>query len=100
MIVAMGIVTYLVRLAPFLIIRKFQVPRIVEEWITYLGEGILISLLLPYLLLEGKDFSISIGNVKIISAVLCAVIAVKTKSLILTIICGVSGVMILSEIVR
>jgi branched-subunit amino acid transport protein len=94
LIISMGLLTYLVRLLPFLVIRKMRLPRIIEDWTTYLGEGILVSLLLPYLLLGGKNFDISMGNVKILSSVLCVIIALKTKSLIFTIIGGIACVII------
>ena len=81
-----------------MVIRRIRLPRIVEDWITYLGEGILVSLLLPYLLLDGKDFDVSVGNVKILSGVFCVVIALKTNSLVFTIIGGIVCVIIASRI--
>lgn len=93
----MGLITYLIRLLPFLAIRNAQIPSVVENWINYLGEGIIVSLILPYLLLNGKNFDISMSNVKIISSILCMIIALRTKSLILTIVIGVSSVMVVSH---
>jgi len=62
LIISMGLLTYVVRLVPFLVIRRIQLPRIVEDWVTYLGEGILVSLLVPYLLLKEGNFDISFGK--------------------------------------
>jgi branched-subunit amino acid transport protein len=98
LIISMGLLTYLVRLVPFLVIKRIRPRRIVEDWITYVGEGILVSLLFPYLLLGGKDFDVSVGNVKILSGVFCVVIALKTNSVILTIVGGIVSVIIASRI--
>ena len=94
----MGLLTYLVRLVPFLVIRRIQLRRVVEDWITYLGEGVLVSLLLPYLLLKGENFDVSMGNVKILSSLFCVIIALKTNSLILTIIGGILCLIIANRI--
>jgi len=99
LITAMGLLTYLVRLVPFLVIRKTRLPKLVEHWITYVGDGILVSLLLPYILLNGKGFDISMGNVKVFSGIVCIIIAVMTKSLIFTIIAGIVCIIVLSSIV-
>jgi branched-subunit amino acid transport protein len=96
LIISMGLLTYLVRLVPFLVIKRIRPRRIVEDWITYVGEGILVSLLLPYLLLEGKNFDVSVGNVKILSGIFCVVIALKTNSLIFTVMSGIACFIITS----
>ena len=99
-IIAMGLVTYLVRLAPFWVIRAIRLPVTVIKWINYLGEGIIVSLLIPYLLLEGDTLDISLGNAKIISGLFCIVVALLTKSMIFTILVGIVSTIVLHSVVR
>lgn len=96
----MGLVTYVVRLAPFLVIRAIRLPETVIKWINYLGEGIIVSLLIPYLLLEGNKLDISLGNIKIISSLFCILIALLSRSMILTIIAGIGSTIVLHIVAR
>ncbi len=99
-IIAIGLVTYLVRLAPFLVIRAIRLPESVIKWIHYLGEGIIVSLLIPFLLLEGDKVNISLGNIKIISSLFCILVALLTKSMICTILIGIVITIVLHSFVK
>ncbi|TVQ40537.1 MAG: AzlD domain-containing protein [Spirochaetaceae bacterium] len=92
MIVAMGAVTYLSRLGGFLLVRAFGVPRVVARWLTYVPVGILTALVVPTLLVREGRLHIGLDNHYLLAGIVAAVIAYRTRNVLLTVGVGLAAV--------
>ena len=91
-------VTIVPRVAPFLAARRMRLAPWAVAWFRFLPSAILSALLLPALLKPGGEWLTSVWSPEILAAFVAAAIAVKTRSIILTIIIGMLVYAVLSNI--
>lgn len=84
LIVGMTIVTYLTRYSPLLLFRSTGVPGWVEEWMKPIPVAVLTALIVPSLFLQEGILSISLENHYLVAGIAAALIAWKTRNILLT----------------
>ena len=87
-ILGMGLVTYLPRLMPVLVLSSRSLPAVVVDWLRYVPPAVLAALLLPSLLLKEEGLEISIYNLFLVAAIPTFIVAWKTRSLFASVITG------------
>jgi branched-subunit amino acid transport protein len=94
-IVGMGLVTYLPRLIPFLLLAGGEggtLPAWLERWLRYVPVAVLAAMLLPSLLVVEGRARLAWDNLYLWAALPTAWIAWKTRSLIGAVLAGVAVV--------
>lgn len=88
-ILGCGIVTWLPRVIPFMLVRKLQLPDMVIRFLSYVPLCILTALFVQNLLVvkQGQfpDLNIEYG----LAALPTVIVAIVTKNLMCIVICGV-----------
>jgi branched-subunit amino acid transport protein len=87
-ILGMGLVTYLPRLMPVLVLSSRSLPEIVVDWLRYVPPAVLAALLLPTLLLKEGSLEISTDNLFLLAAIPTFIVAWKTRSLFASVVTG------------
>ena len=88
LVIGMGVVTYLPRWIPLVILVRRNLPDWLVEWLDLIPAAILSALLLPLLVTAGEPRYIELFRPELLVAVPTFLFAVKTKSLSGTVILG------------
>ena len=98
-IVGMGVVTYLPRLLPLLLLSRRRdadsaLSPFIEVWLRYVPPAVLAAMLLPSLLVTDGQLSLGpdTGMVYLCAAIPTLLVAWKTRSLIGSVLAGVAAV--------
>lgn len=87
-ILGSAIVTFIPRVLPFIVVRKFELPNVVTKWLSFIPVCIFTALIVDGIIIqEGSLLSIEWNM--LIATIPTLIIAVWTKSLSLTVIVGI-----------
>ncbi|MGC9325484.1 MAG: AzlD domain-containing protein [Desulfomonilia bacterium] len=87
-VLGMGLVTYIPRWAPLAYLTGRNIPPVMVEWLRFIPASILSALIFPSILIDTRVGGISLFRSEFIVAIPTFFIALKTKSLALTVITG------------
>lgn len=88
LVLAMGIVTYLPRMLPLVLLSRRQLPAWFAEWLELIPVAILSALLAPTLFAHNSPRVLILGKPELIAAIPTLLFALKTRSLAATVIIG------------
>ncbi|NMB17511.1 MAG: AzlD domain-containing protein [Firmicutes bacterium] len=94
----MALVTYLTRVLPLLTLTEMKLPPSLLCWLSFIPVAVLGALLGPELLLHGGNLDYSLGNYNLLAALPSFVVAVKTRSLLWTVVAGMGVVVLLRSL--
>jgi len=94
-IIAMGLVTYAIRLSLILLLGRVEVSPVVRQALRLVPPAVLSAIIFPELLRPGGAFDLSLGNPRLLAGVLATLVAWRTKSVLLTIAVGMAALWIL-----
>lgn len=97
-ILGMALVTFFTRFFVIGLSRKFQFSDFWLSWLRYIPIAVLTTLIIPAILIPRGRLDVSLKNDYLIAGVIAAVLAYKTKNIILTIGSGI-GIILLLRIV-
>ena len=87
-IIGMGVVTFIPRLLPLLILSSKTLPDVVIKWLRYIPVAVLSAMLLPSLVVQQNRIDLSKENIFFWVSIPTFLVAIKTKSLFTTVIAG------------
>ena len=87
-IVLTGVVTYIPRLMPFLLLSKKAMPDWFKIWLSYVPTCIFGSMIFSEIFVRENGVNLSFNNIYLLSSILVFAISIKTKSLGATIAAG------------
>jgi branched-subunit amino acid transport protein len=93
--IAIGLATFAIRLSFIYLFGKVEMPDLVKKALRYVPPAVLSAIVFPELLLPGGQFDLSFGNGRLIAGLLAAVVAWRTKNVVLTIVTGMAVLYIL-----
>ncbi|BCV21373.1 AzlD domain-containing protein [Moorella sp. Hama-1] len=96
LILGTALVTYLPRMLPLVLLSRVQLPEVFLRWLRYIPAAVLAALLAPGILLPGGRLTFS-GNPYLLAAIPTGVIAVKTRSMALTILTGMAAMVLIQH---
>jgi branched-subunit amino acid transport protein len=96
-ILGMGVVTYLPRLIPFLVLTRGggagnALPAWLDRWLRYVPVAVLAAMLLPSLLVDEGRTNLALDNLYLWAALPTAWVAWRTRSLIGAVVVGMGVV--------
>lgn len=97
-ILGMGLITYLIRLSLFLLPERAMLPPWMLRALRYVPAAVLSAIILPELLLPEGTFDLSLGNERLLAGVVAAVVAWRTRNVLLTVGAGLVLLWILQAI--
>lgn len=99
-ILAMGIVTFGIRLLPIVLLGRIEIPLVVQRALRFVPPAVLSAIVAPELLMPGGEFSLSLDNARLIAGVIATIVVWRTKNVLLTIAAGMIVFWVLSAIAR
>ena len=99
-IIAMGVVTFGIRLLPIVLLGRIEIPVVVQRALRFVPPAVLSAIIAPELLMPGGQVNLSLGNARLIAGVLATIVAWRTKNVLLTIAVGMIALWVLGAIVR
>ncbi|WP_285767087.1 AzlD domain-containing protein [Peribacillus sp. SI8-4] len=98
-ILGAAIVTFIPRVVPLMVLSRVELPEWGMRWLNYVPISVMAALIGQEILVhDGKLTSIT-DNVQLLAAIPTFFIAIKTRSLLITVLSGVIFFMILRWIV-
>jgi branched-subunit amino acid transport protein len=94
-----GLGTYLMRLSFILIFQHIQIPPSMDRILRLVPPAVFSAIVLPELLLSNGSLQFSMSNLRLVAGLLAAVIALKTRNVLITIASGMVILWILQFLV-
>lgn len=83
-------ITFVMRALPFFLLSRRQLPPWAETWLGLVGPAVMAALLLPAVLVpDGRRLWVDASNPYLIASVPTLLVALKYKSMVLTVLTGV-----------
>jgi branched-subunit amino acid transport protein len=88
LILAMTAVTFMTRFLPLAILSRVRLPAWLTRWLELIPAAVIAAMLAPAVFFNGDKLDLSAGNPSFWAAIPAALVAWRTRSLILTILTG------------
>lgn len=95
-VVGMGLVTYVSRLAPQLLVPGRSFPEALERYLRYLSYALVVSVISVSLFLSGARFETDAAPQRLLALVAAVVTALLTKNSLVGMLAGTALVLVLS----
>lgn len=97
-LVAMGLITYAQRLSFILFLEKLTLPVTVKRALRFVPIAVLPAIIFPELLIRGGQIDFSLGNERLIAGLVAAIVAWRSRSMLLTIVVGMGLLLLLQRL--
>ena len=87
-VVGMGLVTYLVRLAPIALFTRLKLPTWAHQTMRYVPVTVLTAIIIPELLRPAGQIDVSLGNARLLAGLVGILVAWRTRNVLLTVVAG------------
>lgn len=98
-ILGCGLVTWLPRVIPFLLVRKVHIPQIITDFLSYIPLCILTALLVQSLTLYQKDTWPIMHTEYILAAIPTIISAIVTRNLVWVVIVGMAAMALIRSLI-
>ena len=93
LILGMAIVTYIPRVLPMLVLSNRSVPDKISKWMSFIPVSIFAALIFSDIFFWEGQFNVDpIHNIKLIPSVVVFFVAYKTKSLLWSMVLGITAI--------
>ncbi len=89
-ILGMALVTYLPRLLPVWLLSNRQLPEVVVTWLRYVPAAVLSAMLVPSILVDGKQLHLAPDNLYLLAFFPTLLVAWKTRSMFGAVVVGMA----------
>lgn len=94
--IAIGITTFVIRFSFIYLFGRMEIPELARRALRFVPPAVLSAIIFPELLIPGGVFDISLGNGRLLAGVLAALVAWRTKNVVLTILVGMVALYLLN----
>ncbi|HAJ69997.1 MAG: AzlD domain-containing protein [Alkalibacterium sp.] len=99
LIIGMSIVTFLPRFLPILFLSKKEISPSLSRWMSYIPVSVFAALVASDVFFVDGAFAMQpLQNVKLLPSIFVIIVALKTKSLLWSMITGIISITLLSAI--
>jgi branched-subunit amino acid transport protein len=97
-IIGMGIITYGIRLAPVLLLERFELSPHIQQALKFVPAAVLSAIILPELLMPEDTLDLSLTNARLLAGLAAVLVAWRTKNVLWTIVVGMGVLWLLQWI--
>ncbi len=98
-VVAMGVMTYAIRLGPILLLERLGMPPLARRALYYVPPAVLSAIIFPELLMRDGVLAVSPGNTRLVAGIVAAIVAWQTRNVLLTIAVGMAALWLLQIVI-
>jgi branched-subunit amino acid transport protein len=95
---AAGLLTYAMRLSFILLWGKIDVPTWLQRALRFVPPAVLTAIFFPELFVPNGVLDLSPGNARLIAGALAALVAWRTRNIVLTILVGMGALLLIQYI--
>lgn len=95
-----GALTYLTRLSFIWLLDRVSVPRIVERGLRFVPLSVLSVIIFQEVLIRDGSLALGLDNTRLLAGLVAVVVALRTRSALLTIGAGMAALLALNALVR
>lgn len=95
LILGLWVVNYLPRVFPMVVLSKLKIPDVIIEWLGFVPAAVLAAITAQAVLMPDQKLFISLENNYLLAAIPAFAIALKTRSLVWTLISGMLAMALL-----
>ena len=88
LVIGMGLITVALRLALIVSAGRLKLPPLLRQALKYVPPAVLSAIIFPEVMRPQGVLDLSVGNARLIAAVVAALVAWRTKNVLLTIAAG------------
>jgi branched-subunit amino acid transport protein len=97
-IIAMGLITYALRLSLIGAFGQITLPPLLVRGLRFVPPAVLTAIIVPELVLPSGQLDLSLGNVRLMAGSLAAVVAWRSQNVILTVGVGMVTLWVLTAL--
>lgn len=90
-----GLLTYLTRLSFILLAGRWQMPPVITRALRFVPPAVLSAIIFPELFYRNSVFDVSFSNLRLFAGIIAAIVAFKTRNILLTIAAGMVALYLL-----
>ncbi len=99
-IILAGILTFLTRFSFIFLLGRWQLPDWLGRALRFVPPAVLSAIIFPEVLYRGGELNLAFDNLRLWAALLAALVAWRTRSILLTILAGMAGLYGLTWLVK
>lgn len=86
-----GLVTFATRLSFIALLGRWEPPPLVQRALRLVPPAVLSAIIAPELVIRGQALDLSFGNARLFAGLVAALVALKTRNVLLTIAVGMGA---------
>ncbi|MCB0028796.1 MAG: AzlD domain-containing protein [Anaerolineales bacterium] len=95
-IIGMGLVTYLIRVGPFLMLSRWELPQSWQRGLQYVPAAVLAAIIVPEVLVPAGGLQFTPGNPRLLAALIALLVAWRWQNAVLTVVVGMVALWLLA----
>ena len=99
-IIAMGLVTYGLRLSLIVLSGQFEMPPLIVRALRYVPPAVLSAIALPAVLEMNNKLDLSLGNARLLAGLVALLVAWRSRNVLLTVAAGMVGLWVMQAILK
>ena len=100
LLLLMGLITFGLRLSLIAMAGRLEVPPFARRVLRLVPAAVLSAIIFPEVLRPGGELNLSTANLRLLAAVLAALVAWRTRNVVATVGVGMAALWILQAVVR
>ena len=97
-LIVTGIITYAIRLSFIILFEHKDIPPTLQRWLRYVPPAVFAAIIFPEIFIRDGSGVISPGNPRLVAGLIAALVAWRTKNVLLTILIGMASLLIIQLI--
>lgn len=97
-IIGAGLLTYAIRLSFIVLLGRISVPEVVRRGLRFVPAAVLSAIIFSEVLLKDKQLYLSFNNTRLFAGLIAALVAWRTRNILLTIVVGMLALWALQAI--
>ena len=93
-----GMITYAFRLSFIILFEHKDLPPALQRWLRYVPSAVFAAIIFPEIFVRDGSVVLSSDNSRLFAALIAAIVAWRTKNVLLTILIGMAGLLIIKVI--
>lgn len=94
-----GLITYAIRLSFIVFFDKKDIPPALQRWLRYVPPAVFAAIIFPEVFVRDGSIDLSFGNPRLIAGIVAALVAWRTKNVLLTILAGMVSLLIIQYLI-
>ena len=99
-LIAMGLTTYALRVSLIGVLHRLALPPLVTRALRFVPPAVLSAIILPNVLAPADHLDLTLRNPRLLAGLLAALVAWRTRSVILTVLLGLAALWLMQALLR